>query len=118
MNYDTKSKVPYCCSFDGDADRLIFHYFDKKKRWHMLDGDKITCLLTDFVQTCLKESGLTDISFAAIQNSYANGASTAFLRERGVEEKFDFQKKIKIGHVLDAKCNISFGNRNFFLARG
>ena len=51
----------------------------------MLDGDKITCLLTDFVQTCIKDSGVSGISFAAIQNSYANGASTAFLRDKGVE---------------------------------
>jgi phosphoacetylglucosamine mutase len=37
------------CSFDGDADRLVYHYFDGQGQWHLLDGDKVATLLADFV---------------------------------------------------------------------
>jgi len=36
-------------SFDGDADRVVYHYFDEDGGWHLLDGDKLTCL---YVLTC------------------------------------------------------------------
>ena len=31
-------------SFDGDADRVVYHYFAQDGSWHLLDGDKITSL--------------------------------------------------------------------------
>ena len=32
-----------CCSFDGDADRVMY-FFNDGKRFRMLDGDKIATL--------------------------------------------------------------------------
>jgi len=50
----------------------------------MLDGDKTTCLLASFLKVELEASGIDTKSFkfAAIQNSYANGASTKYLKEK------------------------------------
>ena len=33
-----------CVSFDGDADRVVYYYTDKKKIFHLLDGDRIATL--------------------------------------------------------------------------
>jgi phosphomannomutase len=44
------------CSFDGDGDRLVYHYFkpDEDGSWCLLDGDKIATLLADFIGTELQ----------------------------------------------------------------
>ena len=31
------------CSFDGDADRIVFHAFPSGADWYLLDGDRIAC---------------------------------------------------------------------------
>ena len=43
-------------SFDGDADRIVYHFFDAPaqgaeggSKWHLLDGDKITVLFAQFL---------------------------------------------------------------------
>lgn len=40
----------YMVSLDGDADRIIFHYLNKKNEFKMLDGDKIGSLVSGFLQ--------------------------------------------------------------------
>lgn len=36
------------CSFDGDADRIVYYYPDSQGRFHLLDGDKIATLISTF----------------------------------------------------------------------
>ena len=76
------------CSFDGDADRVVFHMFTREndpKSWVLLDGDKIAALLAVLLVQELRAAGLEEsLSLGVVQTAYANGASTAFLRSRGV----------------------------------
>lgn len=32
-------------SFDGDADRIVYFFFDDNNKFHLLDGDKIATLV-------------------------------------------------------------------------
>uniref|UniRef100_M3XH26 phosphoacetylglucosamine mutase n=1 Tax=Latimeria chalumnae TaxID=7897 RepID=M3XH26_LATCH len=42
-----------CCSFDGDADRIVYYYVDSVGRFHLLDGDKIATLISTFIKELL-----------------------------------------------------------------
>ena len=33
------------CSYDGDADRIVYFYADKDDKFNLLDGDKIATLV-------------------------------------------------------------------------
>ena len=48
-----------CCSVDGDADRVVYHYFDDEGNWRLLDGDAIACLCGVFFADQLAAAGLT-----------------------------------------------------------
>lgn len=55
-----------CASLDGDADRLVYHYFASAEGgatgldgWRLLDGDKIACLAAAFIADQLTAAGLT-----------------------------------------------------------
>ena len=74
------------CSFDGDADRLMYYYLDEKGRFRMLDGDKIASLVAAFIVELVKAAGLEDkIRVGVVQTAYANGASTKYLSEVSVQ---------------------------------
>jgi phosphoacetylglucosamine mutase len=71
------------CSLDGDADRLMYFYFDERSQFHMLDGDKIAALVAAFIVELIKNAGLEGhINIGVVQTAYANGASTKYLAER------------------------------------
>ncbi|WFD29204.1 phosphoacetylglucosamine mutase [Malassezia sp. CBS 17886] len=74
------------CSFDGDADRILFYYLDgpaaDPASFHLLDGDKIATLASDYLGELVRDAGL-DLRLGCVQTAYANGASTAYLAERG-----------------------------------
>lgn len=74
------------CSFDGDADRIVFHSFlAEDKKWILLDGDKIAALFSLFLSQELEASGLRDeYSLGVVQTAYANGASTIFLKGENI----------------------------------
>ena len=73
------------CSFDGDADRIVFHTFAPSRGWALLDGDRICTLLATFLITELEEAGIKNrFRFGCVQTAYANGASTQYLQSRGV----------------------------------
>ncbi|KPL94551.1 phosphoacetylglucosamine mutase-like protein [Sarcoptes scabiei] len=77
------------CSFDGDADRLVYYYRNKQdNRFHLLDGDKIAVLMARFIVEILKQSGLSDTEMVLVQTAYANGNSTKYVREK-LEMKID-----------------------------
>ncbi|RHY84795.1 hypothetical protein DYB26_010181, partial [Aphanomyces astaci] len=72
------------CSLDGDADRVVFHYFDDQGAWHLLDGDKIACLFADFFADKLAVLELDEISLGVVQTAYANGGAHAYLKAKQI----------------------------------
>jgi phosphoacetylglucosamine mutase len=77
------------CSYDGDADRLIYYYLDERGQFHMLDGDKIAALVAAFIVELVELAGLKgQIEVGVVQTAYANGSSTKYLSE--VSERFVF----------------------------
>ncbi|CAE6529154.1 unnamed protein product [Rhizoctonia solani] len=71
------------CSFDGDADRLIYYYVDEQRQFRLLDGDKIAALVAGFFADTVKAAGLAGkIEVGIVQTAYANGNSTKYLSSR------------------------------------
>ncbi|XP_061667551.1 phosphoacetylglucosamine mutase [Syngnathoides biaculeatus] len=69
-----------CCSFDGDADRIVYYYTDSDGRFHLLDGDKIATLISTFLKELFMQAGL-NLKIAVVQTAYANGSSTRYLED-------------------------------------
>lgn len=69
-----------CCSFDGDADRIVYYFIDSAGKFHLLDGDKIATLISTYLKELLTQAGL-DLQVAVVQTAYANGSSTRHLEE-------------------------------------
>uniref|UniRef100_A0A8C7YKZ8 Phosphoacetylglucosamine mutase n=1 Tax=Oryzias sinensis TaxID=183150 RepID=A0A8C7YKZ8_9TELE len=67
-----------CCSFDGDADRIVYYFTDSQQVFHLLDGDKIATLISTFLKELLIQAGL-NLKIAVVQTAYANGSSTDYL---------------------------------------
>lgn len=74
------------CSFDGDADRIVYYYADDAGTFHLLDGDKIAGLAAGFIIDLVKEAKL-DIQVGVVQTAYANGASTDYLKDVLVSDR-------------------------------
>jgi len=99
-----ESSWGYSAALDGDADRIVFFSADggKNVNFFLLDGDKITVLLCDFLQTevadlvqacqtLLKGSSsnkMGSLRLGAVQTAYANGASTKYLKVRLLKTLF------------------------------
>lgn len=73
-------------SFDGDADRVVFLYFDSADgAFRLLDGDKIAVLTADFLNSQLKAAGLdSQVQLGIVQTAYANGAAHAAVLGKGI----------------------------------
>ena len=77
----------YCCSLDGDADRIVFFSSAKDHELTtLLDGDKIAVLIAHFIKKELNQlyaanNTLPKITMGVVQTAYANGASTLYLQE-------------------------------------
>ncbi|EPQ30761.1 uncharacterized protein PFL1_01662 [Pseudozyma flocculosa PF-1] len=73
------------CSFDGDADRIVFYYLKgpagAKESFRLLDGDKIASLAADYLSELVKVAGI-DLELGCVQTAYANGSSTKYLKQR------------------------------------
>ncbi|KAK4165734.1 putative phosphoacetylglucosamine mutase [Cladorrhinum sp. PSN259] len=70
------------CSFDGDADRLIYYWIDPEAGFVMLDGDRISSLAASFIGDLVERAGLKDdLRIGVVQTAYANGASTNYIRQ-------------------------------------
>ena len=74
----------YMTSFDGDADRVVFHFEDEKGQFHLLDGDKIAVLVSSFIQEELRHIDPEEqaVKCGVVQTAYANGSSTLYLKVR------------------------------------
>ncbi|KAM4529460.1 phosphoacetylglucosamine mutase [Fundulus diaphanus] len=100
-----------CCSFDGDADRIVYYYTDAQGHFHLLDGDKIATLISTFLKELLNEAGL-DLKIAVVQTAYANGSSTYYLEntmkvivrctKTGVKHLHHAAKEFDIGVYFEA----------------
>lgn len=70
---------PKACSFDGDADRLI--YFAKGKtegKPIVIDGDKQFALIMMYIKEQLKVIG-ADVPYIMVNTAYSNGMANKFL---------------------------------------
>eukprot|EP01041_Mallomonas_annulata_P004587 gene4587-9116_t len=92
------------CSFDGDADRIVFHSFitdntssstdsssshpnssSTNFNWILLDGDKIATLFATFLRQEMLAANLPhDLTLGVVQTAYANGASSHHIRSQGI----------------------------------
>jgi phosphoacetylglucosamine mutase len=131
---DPKNNIPYAASFDGDADRIVFWkqqsngHNDDETTFQLLDGDKISVLLGEFVQAQIEtiQSELVgppipSLSLGVVQTAYANGASTHYLQQNrvttriaktGVKHLHECAKEFDIGIYFEANGHgtILFGN--------
>lgn len=82
------------CSFDGDADRVVFYYLNEmepsqfddphqKQQFHLLDGDKISTMLAKFFHDILAQAKISqdELKLGVVQTAYANGSSTLYLKD-------------------------------------
>ncbi|KAJ3300251.1 Phosphoacetylglucosamine Mutase [Borealophlyctis nickersoniae] len=72
-------------SLDGDADRIVFYYADKDGKFKLLDGDKIATLAAGFIMDLVRDAKVTiggqPIKVGLVQTAYANGSSTAYVKD-------------------------------------
>lgn len=83
----TMMNQDYCCSVDGDADRIVFFSFNNNSKLTLLDGDKIAVLIGQFLKEQLHavyeaNPQLPKVTVGVVQTAYANGASTNYLQVR------------------------------------
>ncbi|KAI9297409.1 Phosphoacetylglucosamine mutase [Neoconidiobolus thromboides FSU 785] len=70
------------CALDGDADRVIYFYTDPTNHsLKLLDGDKISTLAAMFLIELVNAAGLGHLQVGVVQTAYANGSSTAYLKD-------------------------------------
>ncbi|TVY31981.1 Phosphoacetylglucosamine mutase [Lachnellula subtilissima] len=71
-----------CCSYDGDADRIIYYFNDPEHGFRLLDGDRIATLAASFIGDLAREAGLaSELKIGVVQTAYANGASTKYVEK-------------------------------------
>ncbi|KAF4362728.1 hypothetical protein G4B88_018346 [Cannabis sativa] len=84
-----------CASLDGDADRFVYFIVPSKNsdKIELVDGDKILSLFAIFIKEQLsilmkKTDGAGNdyqCRIGVVQTAYANGASTDYLKQLGLE---------------------------------
>lgn len=88
-----------CVSLDGDADRLVYFsvHPESNSNIDLVDGDKILSLFALFIKNQLSilvqgEDPTTKSNhhtrLGVVQTAYANGASTDYLKQSGLEVIF------------------------------
>ncbi|XP_027360690.1 phosphoacetylglucosamine mutase isoform X2 [Abrus precatorius] len=86
-----------CASLDGDADRLVYFIVPPESSGmiDLVDGDKILSLFALFIKEQLsflneKEDmqNCRQARLGVVQTAYANGASTNYLKQLGLEVNF------------------------------
>ena len=71
------------CSFDGDADRIVYYFMEDGKTFKLLDGDKIAVMVAMFFVDLVNKTKLSEDKrpeVGVVQTAYANGSSTKYLR--------------------------------------
>ncbi|CDH49521.1 phosphoacetylglucosamine mutase [Lichtheimia corymbifera JMRC:FSU:9682] len=67
------------CSYDGDADRIVYYYANNDGVFKLLDGDKIAGLAAMFIMELVQDANIETIKVGVVQTAYANGSSTNYL---------------------------------------
>lgn len=68
-----------CVTFDGDADRVLYFYFNKENKFCLLDGDRIATLMVGYLKDKLDKTGVSlERGLGIVQTAYANGSSTSY----------------------------------------
>ncbi|CAN1150513.1 Phosphoacetylglucosamine mutase [Linum perenne] len=94
LEFDSKDVGIRCASLDGDADRLVYFSVpsENSNKVEVVDGDKILSLFAVFVKKQLSTLKELEDSYKArlgvVQTAYANGASSNYLRQLGLEVVF------------------------------
>ncbi|XP_018511176.1 phosphoacetylglucosamine mutase [Brassica rapa] len=94
LGFGVKDAGMRCASFDGDADRLVYFYIPSEScggdKVELLDGDKILSLFALFIKEQLNIIGDEGkkCRLGVVQTAYANGASTDYVKEMGLEVVF------------------------------
>lgn len=102
-------------SLDGDADRLVYFYFNDANEFRLLDGDRIAVLFAFYLRKLLEDAGLKEeLKLGVVQTAYANGASTAFLRSQGISTVFACTGVKNLHHEAAANYDIGI----YFEANG
>lgn len=79
---------------DGDADRLVYFLVtaESNGKIELVDGDKILSLFALFIREQLiilsEEEDAKNSRLGVVQTAYANGASTNYLKQLGLEVNF------------------------------
>lgn len=72
------------CSFDGDADRIVYYYLQDGRIFRLLDGDKIAVMVAMFLGDLIKKARLHEgengLWVGVVQTAYANGSSIKYLK--------------------------------------
>jgi phosphoacetylglucosamine mutase len=66
------------CSFDGDADRIVYYYQAADGTFRLLDGDKIATLAAMHIIDLVKQAGV-ELDVGVVQTAYANGSSNTYI---------------------------------------
>jgi len=73
-------RMQRCCSYDGDADRIIYYYSSPEDTFRLLDGDRIASLAAVFIGELARSAGLSEkLKVGVVQTAYANGAATDYI---------------------------------------
>lgn len=98
------------CSFDGDADRIVY-YYSTEDTFRLMDGDKIATLVAGYVRDLIQgedEQVRSRVRIGVVQTAYANGNSTRYIQKSIVSihcqsssPRLTFSEAIrtKLGHV-------------------
>ncbi|CAD8186336.1 unnamed protein product [Paramecium pentaurelia] len=75
-------------SLDGDADRLVYYYFEQNKL-QIIEGDRFAILFAMYIKQQLQKKPDLKLSIGIIQTAYANSASTKYITENlGIYAKY------------------------------
>ncbi|KFK26037.1 hypothetical protein AALP_AA8G195100 [Arabis alpina] len=98
-----------CASFDGDADRLVYFYVPSNsdsEKVELLDGDKILSLFALFIKEQLNALEGKHSRLGVVQTAYANGASTDYLKQLGLDVAF---AKTGVKHLHEKAAEYDIG---------
>ncbi|KAF2167785.1 hypothetical protein M409DRAFT_21935 [Zasmidium cellare ATCC 36951] len=71
------------CSFDGDADRIVYYFNEEGPVFRLLDGDRIATLAASFLGDLVAKCDFSEnLKLGVVQTAYANGASSKYVTER------------------------------------
>ncbi|OAV95837.1 hypothetical protein PTTG_09144 [Puccinia triticina 1-1 BBBD Race 1] len=81
----TLEPLARACSFDGDADRIVYYYYTESKTFRLMDGDKIATLVASYIKELveLESPDLKEhLRIGVVQTAYANGNSTRYIKDQ------------------------------------